>query len=438
MIEQRMKGTDLFMTVEFRINLIETDKNTTRIIWSGTLTEFCFLEESLNFKVGPQPILMIKTLLTVSALAITTLVFSSPVDSLESALKTAKGEAKVKIYNELFRAYINSDPVKAIGYTREALTLAIEINDMKGMAAAYNNIGVSYKNQGALDKSLENYLLSLRIYDSLKNVEGTATTKNNIGTIYSLKRDYGQALKYFEESYQQFTRTNDQQKIIGSLNNLGNIHSDLQLYEQALKFYSQAMEMTEKSGKIFSDPLNNIGNLFFKQGNYQKAIDYYQRALALAKKENNQINVINILTNMGEVFSKSGQPTKAQAALDSALRLCKELQAYVYEPQILKNMAGNFAKQGKNKEAYETMLSYDKAKERIYGEESTRKIAQMEMVLDLQSKEKEVEELKLDATIKAMELKNTRMVITIVVLVIIAAISVFNLFLARRKTGTVG
>jgi hypothetical protein len=113
------------------------------------------------------------------------------------------------------------------------------------------------------------------------------------------------------------------------------------------------------------------------------------------------------------------------------------MQAYVYEPQILKNLAGNFAKQGKTKEAYETMLSYDKAKERIYGEESTRKIAQMEMVLDLQSKEKEVEALRMESTIKSMELKNTRMVITIVVLVIIAAISLFNLFLARKKSGTV-
>jgi tetratricopeptide (TPR) repeat protein len=381
---------------------------------------------------------MRKTLFIVLALAVAAAAFSSPTDSLLSALKTAKGEAKVKVYNELFRAYINSDPIKAIGYTREALTLALEVNDLKGMAASYNNIGVSYRNQGALDKALENYLLSLRIYDSLKNVEGTATTKNNIGTIYSLKKDYGQALKYFEESYQQFAQMDDKQKIIGSLNNLGNIHSDLQLFEQALKFYSQAMDMTEKTGKVFSDPLNNIGNLFYRQGNYPKAIDYYQRALELAKKENNQINVLNIMTNMGEVYSKSGQPAKAQACLDSAFKLCKDLQAYVYEPQILKNLAGNYAKQGKMKEAYDAMQNYDKAKEKIYGEESTRKIAQMEMVLDLQSKEKEVDELRLDATIKSMELKNTRMVITIVVLVVIAAISLFNLLLARKKSGTVG
>jgi tetratricopeptide (TPR) repeat protein len=84
-------------------------------------------------------------------------------DSLETALKTAEGAFKVKTYNELFRAWNNSNPVKAIEYASLALALATEIDDKKGMAAAYNNIGVSYRNQGALDKALEYYMNSLSI-----------------------------------------------------------------------------------------------------------------------------------------------------------------------------------------------------------------------------------------------------------------------------------
>jgi tetratricopeptide (TPR) repeat protein len=355
-------------------------------------------------------------------------------DSLENVLKTATGEQKVKTLNELFRGYVNSDPVKAIGFASQALTLAAEVHDLKGMAASYNNLGVSYRNQGALDKALEYYLISMRIYDSLKNVDGVATTKNNIGTIYSLKKDYGQAMKYFEESYQQFMQMNEKLKIIGSLNNLGNLHSDLQLYEQALKYYTQAWQMSEQASAVNSDPLNNIGNLYFRQGNYQRALDYYSRAMKLAKREDNQNTVLNILANLGEVYSKSGQGAKAQVYFDSAMTLCKELQAFVYEPQILKNMAANYFKQGKTKEAYEMMLSYDKAKEKIYSEESSRKIAQMEIALALQEKEKEVDALKKDGTIKSLELHNTRMVITIIVLSGVVAISLFNLFWHRKKT----
>lgn len=359
---------------------------------------------------------------------------ATPVDSLENALKNAVGENKVKVYNELFRAFINQDPVKAIGYAREALMLGTEIKDLKGMAASYNNLGVAYRNQGALDKALENYFESLKLYDSLNNLDGIATAKNNIGTICSIKKDYSQAMKYFEGSFQLFSDANDKVKMIGSLNNLGNLHSDLQLYEQALKFYSQAIELSEQTGKVFSDAMNNMGNLYFRQGNYQKAIDYYLRSLTLAKKEKNKLTELNVRTNLGEAYSSLGQHSKSKEALDSALALCKQLEAFAYEPQIFKNMAGNYYQQGRMKDAYESMVSYDKAREKIYSDESARKIAQMEIAIDLQAKEKELEALRKDALINSLELKNTRMVITMTVLSVVAGLSLYGLFLTRKRS----
>ncbi|MFY7920727.1 MAG: hypothetical protein ACOVOF_15540, partial [Chryseotalea sp.] len=69
-------------------------------------------------------------------------------DSLTAALPAAKGEKKVKLLNRLFGVYVNNDPVKALGFAREALNLATSVTDKKGMAAAYNNLGVAYRNQG--------------------------------------------------------------------------------------------------------------------------------------------------------------------------------------------------------------------------------------------------------------------------------------------------
>ena len=359
-------------------------------------------------------------------------VYGNTIDSLESILLTAKGDMKVKTLNELFRAHINFDPVKAIGYSTEALALAKEIGDQKGMAAAYNNLGVAYRNQGALDKALEYYLSSLGIYTDLENNEGIATTRNNIGTIYSLKKDYGQAMKYFEEAFDIFTLMGDQERIVGAMNNLGNLHSDLQLYEQALKYYSQASQLYEKAGKTYSDPLTNIGNIYYRQGNLQRAVEYYERALVPARKENNRLGILNITSNLGAVYVQADQTANAQRYLEDALALVKELQAYVFEPQILKNMARNYAKQGKMKEAYEMMLRYDASREKIYGEESSRRIAQMEIALDLSEKEKEMEALRKEDEIKSLALKNTRMVITLVVLVIIVAIALVNIAFMKR------
>lgn len=354
-------------------------------------------------------------------------------DSLLAVLDTARNDRKVKVLNELFRANLSSNPVKAIGYTREALNLATEINDQKGVAASYNNLGVAYKNQGALDKALEYYIRSLKIYDTLDNKEGVATTKNNIATIYSIKGDYGQAMKYLEESYTQLAELKDEQRLVGSLNNLGNLHIDLQLYEKASEYFQKAYQLSEKLGQPFADPMNNLGNVFFRQGNYQRAIDFYQKALNIEQKENNRLGMLGTITNIGIAYTKAAQPKPAMQYLNEAHSMAKELQAYRYIPDILRNKADNQYRLGDVKTAYQTLLKYDSAREKIYGEESSRNIAQMEVALSLQEKEKEFEMLKKEAEIKSLELNNTRLFIIMLVLGVLVILATINFYYMGRR-----
>lgn len=355
-------------------------------------------------------------------------------DSLLAALDTAKGDRKVKVLNELFRANISSNPVKAIGYTREALTLATEIEDHRGVAASYNNLGVAYKNQGALDKALEYYIRSLQIYDTLNNMEGVATTKNNIATIYSIKGDYGQAMKYMEDSYNQFVELKDETRLVGSMNNLGNLYIDLQLFDKATEYLQKSYQLSEKLGQPYADPLNNLGNVFFRQGNYQRAIEQYQKALEIERTQNNRLGMLGTLANIGIAFTKAKQPKPAMDYLTQAHTLAKELQAYRVVPDILKNTSENEFRLGDVKSAYQTLLKYDSAREKVYGEESSANIAQMEMALSLQEKEKEYEMLRKAEEIKTLELRNSRLFIISLVLVVLVVLGSINFYyMGRRK-----
>lgn len=376
-----------------------------------------------------------KPLLLFCLLSASTLhIYSQKLDSLNAVLDTAQADRKVKTLNEFFRAYLHSDPVKALGYTQEALSIAIEIGDKKGIAASYNNLGVAYRNQGALDKALEYYIKSLKLYEGLNNKEGVATLKNNIANIYAIKKDYGQAMHYLEESYNDFVQLGDKIKVIGSMNNLGNLNLDLQLHEKAMKYYSEAYQLSRQSGIPFADPLNNMGNIYFQQGNYQKAIDSYRQALEIEESGNNKLGILNIITNIGIAFARAGRPKEAQQYLTRAEDLVKELRAYTYLPPILKYNAEVLHKQGNYKAAYETFIKYDSLREKIYGEESTRKIAQMEMVLDFQEKEKELEMLQKEGEIKSLQLRNTRLFIVLIILGLLLLLGIVNLyFLGHRR-----
>jgi tetratricopeptide (TPR) repeat protein len=354
-------------------------------------------------------------------------------DSLQAVLDTVSGDRKVKTLNELFRANLQKDPVKALGYTREALNIATEISDKRGMAASYNNLGVAYRNQGALDKALEYYITSLNLYEELDNKEGIATTKNNIANIYSIKKDYGQAMRYLEESFALFSHMKDEVRLIGSMNNLGSLYSDIQLFEKAQKYFQQAYQLSEKSGVKFADPLNNLGNIFYKQGNFPKAVEFYQRAFEIERDNNNRLGMLNTLTNLGIAYTKAKKTKEAEQYLDQADKLSNELQSFTTQSAIFKAKAENYYNQGKMKDAYETQLKYDESRERIHGDESSRNIAQMEMVLDFQKKEREFEVLKKEGEIKSLELRNSRLFIIMVIMGVIIVLALFNLFFLDRK-----
>lgn len=354
------------------------------------------------------------------------------IDSLIQVLDTARNERKVKTYNELFRAYLPSDPVKAMEYVREALTLATSIDDKRGTAAAYNNMGVAYRNQGALDKALGNYINSLKMYETLENKEGIATTKNNISNIYAIKGDYAQALKYLEEAHTIFTELGDQHKLVGTLNNLGNLNNELQLFDKALKYFSDSYAMSERLGEPFADPLNNTGNVYFKQNNYQQAIEHYRKALAIEEKNNDLLGTLNSLSNIGIAYTRAGQPQPALQFLSQARALATELKANSELPEILKNSSYNYFHQGKLKEAYDLFLKYDSTREITYGEESSRRIAQMEMVLELSDKEREYEALKKEAEVKSLQLRNSRLFIVMIILSFLLIVGAVNYFLMDK------
>jgi tetratricopeptide (TPR) repeat protein len=359
--------------------------------------------------------------------------YGQKADSLNTVLDTARGPSRVKTFNELFRAYVNTDPVKAVGYARQAMDLATEINDTRGTAASLNNLGVAYKNQGALDQALAYYMHSLELYQGLKNDEGVATTKNNIATIYSLKKDYGQAMRYLEESHDELVKLDNKQRLVGSMNNLGILYSNLQLYEKAMKNFSGSFQLSQDLGHPFADPLSNVGNIYFRQGNYQRAIEYYDRALALEQHNNNSMGVLNDLTNIGIAYTQAHQAAKGQQYLGQAESMARQLNAHTMMPQIFKSKADSYYQQGDLKEAYLTMVRYDSAREEVFGEESSRRIAQLEMAISLHEKEKEYDMLQKEDQIKSLQLRNSRMFVVMFIILLFGIIALLNFYFVSRK-----
>lgn len=356
-----------------------------------------------------------------------------PADSLEQQLQTAKGTSRVKVLNLLFKAYINQDPVKATGYTKEALTLAMEFEDANGMAASYNNLGVAYKNQGALDKALENYLTAESIYRKTGNRDGAAATHNNIGTIYSLKKDFEKSKQFYEESLKAFSELKDSSRLIITLNNLGNVYSDLGKYQEALDFFNQSTVISEALKLEPTDALLNTGNVLIRQNKAKEALEFLRKAAEKSTGENDQLTLMNVKSSTANALLLLGDLKGSEKNLLDALTICRTLQAFYFEPQIFKTLAETYARENRMADAYKMMLEYEQAREKVFSEESGRRIAQMEMVIDIQEKEKQIEALKQEELLKTIELQRTQLAVIVAVISILVIALGINAFLHRRN-----
>jgi signal transduction histidine kinase len=76
---------------------------------------------------------------------------------------------------------------EAIEFYSKALKIKTEINDVKGMANCYTNIGIIQYDLGNIDQAILYYKNSAEIYESMNEVHGMATVFGNLADIYSTK-----------------------------------------------------------------------------------------------------------------------------------------------------------------------------------------------------------------------------------------------------------
>ncbi|MEM7106849.1 MAG: tetratricopeptide repeat protein [Bacteroidota bacterium] len=356
------------------------------------------------------------------------------IDSLQNALKTAKGRQKVDILNKIYIGYVESEPTRALEYSKEALELATLIDYQKGRAAALNNIGVVYKNQGVYDKALDNYIESIRISTNLDDKLLLASTMNNIGTVYSLKETYDKALIYYIESYETFVKLDKKEQMIGALNNIGNAYNVMGDEDKAMEYFDKAIKLTREIGNDPSfDPLNNLGNIYFYKDNLSKALSYYQRSLQIAVKENNFRGQAYAYANIGSVHLELKKYDSATFYFDQAMSIAIDLKENPILKQVYKGISRISFDQKNYKKAYEARLLYDKVKDYVYNEESSRKLARLEMAYEFQQKEKELEILKRNQEITDLKLKNNRIVILLGLMGTIILLAVgFIIFRLKR------
>jgi len=98
--------------------------------------------------------------------------------------------------------YILGEYDLALDYFSSGFKIYQEINDKKGIAVGYNNIGMIYNMQARVDKAISYHKKSLAICHFINDSTLMATNLFNLGISYDQKNNYDSAIISCNKSYE--------------------------------------------------------------------------------------------------------------------------------------------------------------------------------------------------------------------------------------------
>jgi len=225
-----------------------------------------------------------------------------------------------------------------------------------------------------------------------------------------------------------------------TLNNLGIIYNDNKENQKAIEYYSKSLvyakQLNDDDG--ISTAMNNIGLIYVEMGQIEKGIDYYFQSLNYSVKLFDKYSYSNTFNNIAQAYIKAGNLQKAEEYVNIALPLAKKITQLDVIQESFQILAIIYSKKNQYSKAFEyqgLQLAYNDS---LYTQQKTSSILEMQTRFETEAKEKEIQLLKKDNEISALEVerhKNTQKYLVISsLLFLILAIVIFISLRVKKKT----
>ncbi|MDH3244347.1 MAG: tetratricopeptide repeat protein [Saprospiraceae bacterium] len=274
-----------------------------------------------------------------------------------------------------------SDLDKAIGYYQEAIGINKELGQAQSLGNNYYNLAVAYYNSGNSVLAIENLLLALTQFETLKDTVSIQDCYNVIGNIYDLQDDHEKALEYYQQSLQYSERTGDKVSEAAVRLNIGNLYLEDRKYEEADTFLRIGVDILENAGNLQYLPggYHNLGILEMEYGSLPNARMHLNKSIQLAMEINDEPNLAKATAAMGTVEARAGRYTLSLNHLNNAITIAEkvgDLESLRSIYQELTDIYRQLGNTGKELESYRSYILYHDS---LLNERSIRETTRQEL-----------------------------------------------------------
>ncbi|MEL6812827.1 MAG: tetratricopeptide repeat protein, partial [Bacteroidota bacterium] len=358
---------------------------------------------------------------------------------------------KVTIMSDLCWYYRSVSMDSAFHFGNEALSLSKRINFEKGMAQAYNDLGILHYTQGAYPSALDHYRKSLKQREKLMDSAGIAGLYNKMGLVYQNTFKMDSALYYATQALKIYEAQGNLRNTIIMRNNRANIHRNLKQFDRALNEHLEIEELLKDTQEylLLTRAYNNIGNTYLDKKDTLKASAYYKKGIALAQQQDlikelatlynnygsilqgdkdylgavdnfrkalairdsigDKMGVASSAINLGTSYLRLGQVDRAFTYLRRGTRLSESLNAQDQMADGYDKLISYFALKGKSDSVLYYQDRYRMVNDSIFSSRVTREVAEIQEKYDAEKREKQILEQRALIAEKDLEVrkKNT-------------------------------
>jgi signal transduction histidine kinase len=339
------------------------------------------------------------------------------------ALKAAALDVLVNFY------YDREQYPKVLENLSEMISLYTESGDSSHKAYAYNLYGLASYNTGIYDEAFRSFHNAMRMSIDLEDNHLLALSYQNTGVLYAELDRPKEAMDFYQKALDIYRILKDKDGEAGIMQNIGIIYSEDKKYREALGYYLSALKVYEElndsvsMGRMYL----NLGSSYEEQEDYDKSLFYYNKAIAISLKENHKYSLAYSYYSLGSVYRKTKNYELALENLQKSLQFSKMIALVENEIDCHKELSNVFFALGDYRTAYEELKEYNTLHDSLYSEKVQQNLAEVEMLLKTEMKDREIEDLK-NARQKAIRdmIRRTIGLISIVTLtIIVIAISMY-------------
>ncbi len=394
-------------------------------------------------------------------------------DSLWQVFASSKPDSnRVKLYIQLGQQYETNNPDSALLLYERALKLSEQLNYTRGVISYYSNSTYVYNLLGNYDTALTLNLKAVDIARNFGDPERLAACLGNLGSTYLNMGQYEKALQYQLQIIPLYEKLNDPAKLSILYSNLSYAYKNLEQYKKAIEYGELSLRLGRqiKNDFTIATTLINLSVVYILSGEIQAGIKALEEAREIARRTNNQYVLLTSSLNLADANIKLGNFNKLESYYEEALTLANKLgdqesvvvalrgksldnfykkkiaEAKSFANQSLQlaitnNMIDDIGQaytvladiavfKGDFKKNHFYAIKSDSIRTLLLNESIARNIQELEAKYESQKKEEQINDLKQEAEIKDLSIRQNRLLNFILVG---SLVSVFVIALLARR-----